>query len=247
MRRFSFVLRPLRLLPLVAMGLLLSTAAQAALLISVDKSAQQLTVSRDGAILHTWPVSTGLAAYDTPNGSFTTFRMEADHFSKEWDDAPMPHSIFFTKEGHAIHGSFDVKRLGRPASHGCVRLSPAHAATLFALVKQEGLANTKVVLTGQIPSGGAVVAKRKAAPADDAEAPLSLAPQDSEDSYRSDSYRSSVARNAYGQPVYSQRYREPLYPQPRYETVTPYYGYYGGYAYGGYGRAWRRYDPDADW
>jgi lipoprotein-anchoring transpeptidase ErfK/SrfK len=65
--------------------------------------------------------------------------MEADHYSKEWDDAPMPHSIFFTKIGHAIHGSYDTKKLGMPASRGCVRISPAHAATLFALVKQDGL------------------------------------------------------------------------------------------------------------
>jgi 4-aminobutyrate aminotransferase-like enzyme len=63
-------------------------------------------------------------------------------------DAPMPHSIFFTKIGHAIHGSYDTKKLGMPASHGCVRISPAHAATLFALVKQDGLVKTKVVLTG---------------------------------------------------------------------------------------------------
>jgi hypothetical protein len=74
--------------------------------------------------------------------------MEAEHFSKEWDDAPMPHSIFFTKQGHAIHGSYDTKRLGSPVSHGCVRLAPANAAKLFALVKQEGLSNTRVVLSG---------------------------------------------------------------------------------------------------
>jgi hypothetical protein len=71
-----------------------------------------------------------------------------EHFSKEWDDAPMPHSVFFTKQGHAIHGSFDTKRLGSPASHGCVRLAPANAAKLFSLVQQEGLPNTQVVLTG---------------------------------------------------------------------------------------------------
>src|ERR1035437_10921497 len=74
--------------------------------------------------------------------------MEADHYSKEWDDAPMPHSIFFTKVGHAIHGTYETKKLGTPASHGCVRLSPAHAATLFAMVKQDGVINTRVVLTG---------------------------------------------------------------------------------------------------
>src|ERR1019366_6522277 len=122
--------------------------AQAEILITVDKSAQRMTVARDGEALYTWPVSTGRSGYTTPSGSFTPFRMEADHYSKEWDDAPMPHSIFFTKIGHAIHGSYDTKKLGTPASHGCVRLSPEHAATLFAMVQQDGVTNTKVVLTG---------------------------------------------------------------------------------------------------
>ena len=122
--------------------------ASAALLIQIDKSAQTLTVIRDGENLAIWPVSTGRGEHPTPSGSFTAFRMEADHYSKEWDDAPMPHSIFFTKQGHAIHGSFEVKRLGSPASHGCVRLAPENAAVLFALVTEEGLPNTKVVLTG---------------------------------------------------------------------------------------------------
>lgn len=133
--------------------------AQAALLIEVDKSTQRMVVSQDGAALYTWPVSTGIEAHDTPAGEFTPFRMEKDHFSREWDDAPMPNSIFFTKKGHAIHGSFH-KSIGQPASHGCVRLSPKNAETLFALVKQEGMANTKVVLTGEIPAGAPAVAKR---------------------------------------------------------------------------------------
>ena len=125
-----------------------TSSASANLLIKVDKSAQTLTVIRDGQTLGTWPVSTGNTGHPTPSGNFTAFRMEADHFSKEWDDAPMPHSVFFTKQGHAIHGSFDVKRLGSPVSHGCVRLAPTNAAALFALVQQEGLPNTRVVLTG---------------------------------------------------------------------------------------------------
>jgi hypothetical protein len=124
------------------------STASAKLLINVNKSAQTLTVLRDGRALYAWPVSTGKTDHETPTGSFTAFRMEADHFSKEWDDAPMPHSIFFTKQGHAIHGSFDVKRLGSPVSHGCVRLAPDKAAILFALVGQEGLPNTQIVLTG---------------------------------------------------------------------------------------------------
>src|SRR5207248_4967104 len=135
-------------------------AAQAAVQVTIDKSIQQMTVEVDGRALYHWPVSTGKGAqYDTPSGKFKAFRMERDHFSKEWDDAPMPHSIFFTPKGHAIHGSYDVKRLGTPASHGCVRLSPKNAETLFALVKSEGLNNTKVVLTGEAPP---LVARRPA-------------------------------------------------------------------------------------
>ncbi len=74
--------------------------------------------------------------------------MEVDHFSEEWDDAPMPHSIFFTQLGHAIHGTEHVNHLGRRASHGCVRLAPEDAATLYALVEEAGMANTTVVVKG---------------------------------------------------------------------------------------------------
>jgi hypothetical protein len=133
-------------------------AANAAVLIQIDKDAQEMTVSVDGQPRWRWPVSTGRAGHDTPGGSFRAFRMEADHYSKEFDEAPMPHSIFFTKTGHAIHGSFDVKNLGRPASHGCVRLQPENAAKLYALVQAEGVLNTTVVLTGQIPRSAPLVA-----------------------------------------------------------------------------------------
>jgi hypothetical protein len=141
-----------------------ASAAQAEMLIRIDKAAQRMIVTVDGVQRHVWPVSTGRHGYITPSGSFTPFRLEEDHYSKEWDDAPMPHSIFFTKTGHAIHGSYDTKRLGSPASHGCVRLAPANAAALFALVKQEGLGNTKVVLSGETPSRAPAVAKRRPAP-----------------------------------------------------------------------------------
>jgi hypothetical protein len=79
-------------------------------------------------------------------------------YSKQWDNAPMPNAIFFTKKGHAIHGSLEVKRLGTPASHGCVRLSPKNAKTLYTLVKANGLENTQVVIDGETPGGEAVAA-----------------------------------------------------------------------------------------
>ena len=81
-------------------------------------------------------------------------------YSKEWDNSPMPHSIFFKKDGHAIHGSYEVKTLGTPVSHGCVRIAPENAATLFALVKENGLKNTEVVLTGVTPGGEYKVARQ---------------------------------------------------------------------------------------
>lgn len=84
--------------------------------------------------------------------------MEIDHYSDEYDNAPMPYSIFFTQTGNAIHGTHEQRNLGRAVSHGCVRLSVKNAATLWALVKQEKMANTKVVLNGAIP-GTAPVAR----------------------------------------------------------------------------------------
>ena len=105
--------------------LLTSTAAQAHVDITVDKNNQVMTVAVDGVERYHWPVSTGIPSYETPNGSFRAFRMEESHFSKEFDDAPMPHSIFFTKIGHAIHGTDSEGRLGTPASHGGVRITVA--------------------------------------------------------------------------------------------------------------------------
>jgi hypothetical protein len=131
-----------------ALTLLATGAAQAKVAITIDKDSQQMTVAVDGVERYHWPVSSGIPSRETPNGSFRAFRMEEDHFSKEFDDAPMPHSIFFTKAGHAIHGTDSVGRLGTPASHGCVRLSRANASTLYALVQQEGVLNTTVTLTG---------------------------------------------------------------------------------------------------
>src|SRR3954465_2078591 len=136
------------LIAVTALTLFASGAAQAKVAITVDKDNQLMTVAVDGVERYHWPVSSGLPSYETPNGSFRAFRMEEDHYSKEFDDAPMPHSIFFTKIGHAIHGTDSESRLGTPASHGCVRLSRAHASTLYALVKSEGVLNTTVTLTG---------------------------------------------------------------------------------------------------
>jgi hypothetical protein len=153
--------RVVALIAAAMVSLVLAAPASASLLITIDKSSQRMTVSLDGAEIFNWPVSTGAPGYDTPSGEFKPFRMEAEHFSREWDDAPMPHSIFFTMQGHAIHGSYH-KSIGQPASHGCVRLEPKNARTLFALVKQEHMSNTRVELTGETPgAAGVAVARRE--------------------------------------------------------------------------------------
>jgi L,D-transpeptidase catalytic domain len=151
--------------------------AAASILITVDRSTQRMTVNVDGVQRWVWPVSTGRNGYATPAGNYTAFRMEEDHYSKEFDDAPMPHSIFFTKLGHAIHGTLDARHLGSAASHGCVRLSTANAAKLYALVEEQGLPNTKVVITGATPSGAPAVARRRVPVETGYDAPMAYAPQ----------------------------------------------------------------------
>ena len=133
-----------------------------AILVNIDKARQKMTVSLDGVQKYEWPVSTGRAGYSTPSGTYTATSMNEIWYSKEWDNSPMPHSIFFMKDGHAIHGSYEVKNLGKAVSHGCVRISPENAATLYALVKKNGLKNTEVVLTGVTPGGEYKVAKSAA-------------------------------------------------------------------------------------
>ena len=128
------------------------------ILVMIDKSTQEMTVFVDNVERYTWPVSTGLPGYETPSGTYPARFMTKIWYSKQWDDAPMPHAIFFTKEGHAIHGTDETKKLGRLASHGCVRLAPENARTLFALVEEKGLENTQVVLNGETPSSEAKVA-----------------------------------------------------------------------------------------
>jgi hypothetical protein len=122
--------------------------AAADILIRIDAWTQRMTVFVDGQPRYLWNVSTGAAGYTTPPGSYTPFRMEIEHYSKEWDDAPMPYSIFFTDAGHAIHGTSHRAALGSPASHGCVRLAEENAAFLFSLVEEHGMKKTRIEIDG---------------------------------------------------------------------------------------------------
>jgi lipoprotein-anchoring transpeptidase ErfK/SrfK len=124
---------------------IMTAPAQANILISIDKGSQQMTVSVNGQASYRWPVSTARSGYSTPSGTYHPQSLEASHFSKLYYNSPMPHSIFF-HGGYAIHGSYEINRLGGPASHGCVRLHPANAATLFSLVGREGAGATTIVI-----------------------------------------------------------------------------------------------------
>ena len=125
-----------------------SDTAEAKLDILVDKATQRMLVIQDGYVRYMWPVSTGRDNMQTPNGSYAPQRLERNWFSSAYYDSPMPFSIFF-HHGYAIHGSYAIDRLGGPASHGCVRLHPHHAAILFDLVQQEGVDRTTIEITDQ--------------------------------------------------------------------------------------------------
>ncbi|MCV6546111.1 MAG: L,D-transpeptidase [Cohaesibacter sp.] len=111
--------------------------------VKIDISEQKMKVLVNGKTRHSWPISTGRRGYRTPVGHFQPTRMHKRYFSKKYHGSPMPHSIFFYG-GYAIHGTNAIKRLGRPASHGCIRLHPKNARKLFALVRNNGPRNTKI-------------------------------------------------------------------------------------------------------
>ena len=117
----------------------------AGLVATVDVSAQTMTIKKHGRVIYRWKVSTARRGYITPRGQYRPIRMHRMWHSRKYDMSPMPYSIFF-HGGYAIHGTNAVKRLGQPASHGCVRLRTDNAAKLYALVKQVGPGNTRIVV-----------------------------------------------------------------------------------------------------
>ncbi len=103
----------------------------------VDLSSQRMKVYRGGRLLYTWKVSTGRSGYGTPTGTWRIHRMHKRYFSRKYDNAPMPYAMFYYR-GFAVHGTSSISRLGRRASHGCVRLHPDNARKLFSLVRRSG-------------------------------------------------------------------------------------------------------------
>ena len=128
------------------LGLAPASAGAAQVVARVDLSSQQMTVYVDGRPRYDWNVSTARRGYRTPVGSYRPTRMHKMWYSRKYDLAPMPNAVFF-HGGYAIHGTPHVRSLGRPASHGCIRLAPAHARTLYQLISQRGMKNARVVIT----------------------------------------------------------------------------------------------------
>ncbi len=138
-----------RLLAITAVVLALSAfpaAARADVVARVSLSAQQMIVYVDGIPRYDWAVSTARRGYVTPTGSFRPTRMSRMWYSKKYDNAPMPSSIFFLG-GYAVHGTGHLRALGTPASHGCIRLHPDNARLLYGLVADEGMSNARIVIT----------------------------------------------------------------------------------------------------
>jgi hypothetical protein len=172
----------------------------------IDLSKQRMTVKEHGKVKHTWPISSGRDGYHTPTGSFRPSWMAKMWYSKQYDDAPMPNSVFFNG-GIAVHATQATGLLGRPASHGCVRLSPANAATFYALVAQHGKSMTRIKVFGTTPVT-AVAARRPSQDAVSGRAAGRM-PQ------------------RYGRYDADRGYR-PYYAPPRYSAYGGGYGSFGG-------------------
>lgn len=137
-------------LSLAAAGLLsllvMTSGAEAKVSVRIDISSQTMSVSVNGWPYASWRVSTARSGYWTPRGAFRPYLLKRMHYSRKYDNSPMPHSIFFLG-GYAIHGTGYVRSLGRPASHGCIRLAPGNAARLYSLVRQYGKSGTRITIT----------------------------------------------------------------------------------------------------
>jgi lipoprotein-anchoring transpeptidase ErfK/SrfK len=116
------------------------------LVANIKISTQTMTVSMEGRVIHKWLVSTARRGYVTPRGNWRPVRMNRMWYSRKYDMTPMPYSVFF-RGGYAIHGTNAVRHLGRPVSHGCVRLATPNAARFYALVREFGPANTRIVVS----------------------------------------------------------------------------------------------------
>lgn len=148
--------RVIGILAVMALSLF-AAPAKAGVDVRVDIAAQRIQVTTTDGESYNWAISSGRKGYRTPNGVFRPTRLEKNWYSRKYGGA-MPSAVFF-HGGYAIHGTTAVRALGRPASHGCIRLHPANAAKLFALVKKHGAGQTRIALNGVAPDGYSQFAK----------------------------------------------------------------------------------------
>lgn len=140
-------MRPLFLVTALAvLSALVPSLASAEVVARISKSGQTMDVYVHGTHYYSWPVSTGRGRYATPSGSFRAKRLERRWYSTKYNNAPMHYAVFYNG-GYAIHATTEVGRLGRPASHGCVRLAPSHAAKFYSLVSSHGAARTRITIS----------------------------------------------------------------------------------------------------
>lgn len=134
-----------RFAALLALGAESSSPAFAAVTVVISRAAQTMSVRVDEDLVARWRVSTARRGYVTPPGSYRPIRLERMWYSSKYESSPMPNSIFF-RGGYAIHGTYDIRHLGSPVSHGCVRLHPANAKALYDLVKDAGRAGVRIIV-----------------------------------------------------------------------------------------------------
>ena len=128
---------------IIISGVLSVPALSASVEALIDISEQKMRVYKNGALLHIWEVSTARRGKVTPTGTWRAKWLSKNHRSSRYNNAPMPYSIFYSGN-FAIHGTDQIKRLGRPASAGCIRLHPKNAARLFSMVSRVGASNTRI-------------------------------------------------------------------------------------------------------
>lgn len=140
-------MRPVLLaIALAVASCLTLSAASAGVHARISKSGQTMDVFVRGVHYYSWPVSTGRGRYATPSGTFRPQRLERRWYSTKYNNVPMHYAVFYSG-GYAIHATAEVRHLGRPASHGCVRLAPSHARQFFSLVSSHGAARTRITIT----------------------------------------------------------------------------------------------------
>jgi len=171
------------------------------LVIKADLGSQRVTVVENGKAKYTWPISSGTRGYPTRTGTFTPTWTSRMHYSRQWDWAPMPYAVFFNR-GTAFHASAATRSLGRPASHGCIRLAHGNAKTLYRLVHQHGLPLTRVIVHGSPKFKEPAVARRRAPPNYFAS------------NYRRPRYSRYGYSNPYGEPPRRRRFVARRGPEP---------------------------------